>query len=50
MDDAEIVELAGNLKKGVPIGTPVFDGAHERDISEMLDKANVECLRPGQTL
>ena len=41
MDDAEIVELAGNLKKGVPIGTPVFDGAHERDISEMLNKANV---------
>ncbi len=41
MDDAEIVELAGNLKKGVPIGTPVFDGAHERDISEMLKKANV---------
>ena len=40
MDDAEIAELAGNLKK-VPIGTPVFDGAHERDISEMLKKANV---------
>ena len=41
MEDAEVVELAGNLKKGVPIGTPVFDGAHERDISEMLNKANV---------
>ena len=40
MDDAEIVELAGNLKE-LPIGTPVFDGAHERDISEMLNKANV---------
>ena len=41
MDDAEVLELAGNLKKGVPIGTPVFDGAHERDISEMHNKANV---------
>ena len=27
-----MIELAGNLKNGVPIATPVFDGAHEKDI------------------
>ena len=29
----EIVELAENLKNGVPMGTPVFDGAREADVS-----------------
>ncbi|MAF49150.1 MAG: DNA-directed RNA polymerase subunit beta [Rhodospirillales bacterium] len=42
MDDDEIVELAGNLRGGVPISTPVFDGAHEADIVEMLEKAGVD--------
>jgi len=37
--EAEIVELAGNLTNGVPIGTPVFDGAREPDIVDMLTKA-----------
>ena len=40
--EAEIVELAGNLVKGVPIGTPVFDGAHQDDISEMLVRAGLD--------
>ena len=31
-DENQIIELAGNLKNGVPIATPVFDGAHESDI------------------
>jgi DNA-directed RNA polymerase subunit beta len=39
MDDSEILELAGNLKKGVPFATPVFDGAHEEDIVTWLKKA-----------
>ena len=39
--DDEIVELAGNLVRGVPMGTPVFDGAREADISAMLEKANL---------
>ncbi|MGB0906631.1 MAG: DNA-directed RNA polymerase subunit beta [Maricaulaceae bacterium] len=39
--NAEIIELAGNLKNGVPIATPVFDGAREPDIVEMLTKAGL---------
>ena len=31
-----MLELAGNLKKGVPMATPVFDGANEEDIKEQL--------------
>ena len=29
MDDDQLIELAENLKKGVPIATPVFDGARD---------------------
>ncbi len=38
----EIVELAQNLKNGVPMGTPVFDGAREADVSYMLAKAGLD--------
>ena len=38
LNEGEVVELAGNLRNGVPIATPVFDGAHENDIVEMLEK------------
>ena len=34
--DEELASLAENLKTGVPIATPVFDGAREKDIVEML--------------
>lgn len=37
--DEEILELAANLKKGVPFATPVFDGAHESETRRMLDLA-----------
>ncbi|MGN6496707.1 MAG: DNA-directed RNA polymerase subunit beta, partial [Tsuneonella sp.] len=37
----EIVELAENLKNGVPMGTPVFDGARESDVTAMLEKAGL---------
>jgi DNA-directed RNA polymerase subunit beta len=37
--DEEILELASNLKKGVPFATPVFDGAHESETRRMLDLA-----------
>jgi len=37
--DVEILELAKNLKNGVPFATPVFDGAAESDIKAMLDLA-----------
>ncbi len=39
---AEVVELAENLKNGVPMGTPVFDGAREADVSAMLEKAGLD--------
>jgi DNA-directed RNA polymerase subunit beta len=39
---ADIVELAGNLSAGVPMGTPVFDGAREADVSDMLIKAGID--------
>ena len=38
---AEIVELAGNLTAGVPMGTPVFDGAREGDVTIELEKAGL---------
>jgi DNA-directed RNA polymerase subunit beta len=42
MDDAALIELCGNLKKGVPIATPVFDGARIPDIEAMLAKAGLD--------
>ncbi len=39
LTDNEVIELAHNLKGGVPFATPVFDGATEADIKAMLDLA-----------
>jgi DNA-directed RNA polymerase subunit beta len=39
--DEEIVELAANLSKGVPFATPVFDGANEEEIKQMLRLAGL---------
>jgi DNA-directed RNA polymerase subunit beta len=36
------VELGNNLRHGVPIATPVFDGAKEADIEHMLDLAGLD--------
>src|SRR3546814_604241 len=41
-DDAQMMELASNLVGGVPMGTPVFDGAREADVSAMLAKAGLD--------
>ncbi len=41
---------ASNLAHGVPIATPVFDGAHERDIVELLEDAGLAILRARSTL
>jgi len=38
----QIVELAENLKTGIPMGTPVFDGAREKDVSAMLSLAGLD--------
>ncbi len=37
----EKVEMVAHLKNGVPMATPVFDGAHEGDINQMLDMAGL---------
>jgi len=39
LSDDEILELAHNLKNGVPMATPVFDGADEAEIKQMLKLA-----------
>ena len=39
--DDEIIELARNLKKGVPFASPVFDGANEEEIRQMLTLAGL---------
>ena len=45
--DDEIIELARNLVKGVPMATPVFDGAPESQIKYMLELADLPAS--GQT-
>ncbi|MBA6411517.1 DNA-directed RNA polymerase subunit beta [Parahaliea sp. F7430] len=41
LSDDEIMELAGNLRGGVPMATPVFDGATEPEIKELLTLADM---------
>ncbi len=47
LSDVEVFELARNLTGGVPMATPVFDGASEDEIKRMLDLADLP--RSGQT-
>ncbi len=42
LDDDSVVLLGDQLKKGISIATPVFDGAKEADIVEMLDRAGLK--------
>ena len=41
-DDESIVRLGEQMRRGVSIATPVFDGAHESDINEMLKEAGLD--------
>ncbi len=41
MSNDQLLELSDNLKKGIPIATPVFDGARMSDIEMMLTKAGL---------
>ncbi len=50
LDDEGLVELGQNLKRGVPIATPVFDGAREKDIVEMLEMAGFDSLGSGDVV
>ena len=45
--DDELIEMANNLRAGVPMATPVFDGATEEEIRTMLELAGLP--RTGQT-
>ena len=46
LSDPELLELSDNLRPGVPMATPVFDGAREADIVTMLEEAGLH--RSGQ--
>ncbi len=53
-NDEEIIELANNLREGVPMATPVFDGIKEKDIKSLLKLADLpesgqEQLYDGRT-
>jgi DNA-directed RNA polymerase subunit beta len=41
LDDSQVIEMANNLRGGVPMATPVFDGAVEKDIDELLEQAGL---------
>lgn len=41
LTDQEVLELAGNLREGVPMATPVFDGAKEEEIKALLKLADI---------
>jgi DNA-directed RNA polymerase subunit beta len=47
LSDEDVVALSGNLRAGVPMATPVFDGATEREIKYMLRLADLP--ESGQT-
>ena len=54
LNETEIKELAGNLRAGVPMATPVFDGVHEKEIKNLLKAAGLPVsgkarLRDGRT-
>ncbi len=41
LNKTEFEDLCENLKNGIAISTPVFDGAKEKDVTEMLELANL---------
>ncbi len=42
LDDEQLVSMSNNLRSGVPMATPAFDGAEEADISKLLEYAGVD--------
>ena len=46
LTDDQLLEMGDNLRRGVPIATPVFDGAHQDDIEAELERAGLH--RSGQ--
>ena len=47
LDDDEVMELAENVREGIPMATPVFDGAGEEEIKGLLELAGLPSS--GQT-
>ena len=41
LDESELIDVGKGLRKGLPMATPVFDGAHEEDIVQMLAHAGL---------
>ena len=53
LNDEEVIELASNLTSGVPMATPVFDGATEAEIKGLLELADLPMSpvsRPSTTV
>ncbi len=48
LPNEQLIELARNLRKGVPIATPVFDGARISDIEAMLSRAGLDTSGQSQ--
>ncbi|MTJ03925.1 MAG: DNA-directed RNA polymerase subunit beta [Sediminimonas qiaohouensis] len=48
LDEGALVEAAGNVTQGIPIATPVFDGAKEEDINDALIRAGFD--QTGQSV
>jgi len=42
LSDGELLELGNNLRRGVPVATPVFDGANEQELVDMLKAAGLD--------
>ncbi|MES2607138.1 MAG: DNA-directed RNA polymerase subunit beta [Pseudomonadota bacterium] len=42
LSDVDLLEMAGNLKNGIPMATPVFDGAKQTEIEDYLTKAGLD--------
>ena len=42
MDEDRVTEIAANVQRGVPIATPVFDGAKENDVNDSLRRAGFD--------
>jgi len=50
VSDAQVIEMAGNLTTGLPFATPVFDGASEQEIRDMLQLAYPEDVAKAKGL
>ncbi len=48
MDETQLIEAASNVTRGVPIATPVFDGAKEADVNDALERAGI--AQSGQSV